>query len=204
MRTVLALALLALLSFAGVAYGGPNSGASVVIDIDGLTPGDDGETLREGVGPGVDIDIAIYVYDVVNLAAYEIKLSYDPAKLDYNEQYTAADNGRDEGNILNSLGGSTPVFIKTVAVGVITLANTIQNATDEIAPEGTGLVAIVSFTTKATFTENEGASFVLQSVELRDAAGASDMLASGSLQAAHLNEPVAVEPCRWGQIKAMF
>jgi hypothetical protein len=202
MRTVLALALLVLLSFAGIAYGGQNSGASIVVDVDGLTPGDGGTDLLEGVGPSVDVDIAIYVYDATNLAAYEIKLTYDPAKLDLNLNYTTADNGRDEANFLNSLGATTPVFIKTVDGEVITLANAIQNATPENSPEGSGLLAIVSFTTKDTFSEDQGATFGFQSVELMDADGASDM--ATDTQPGYLNVREAVEPCRWGQIKAMF
>ena len=204
MRTVLALALLVLLSVAGIAYGGPNSGASVVIDVEGLTPGDGGVTLKTSVGPGVDIDIAVYVYDAVNLAAYEIKLTFDPAKLDLNLNYTTPDNGRDEGNFLNSLGATTPVFIKTVDAEVITLVNAIQNATAENSPEGSGLLAVVSFTTRATFSEDQGAAFVFQSVELMDAAGVPDMVAPGNLQPGFLNKAEAVEPCRWGQIKAVF
>ena len=134
MRTVLALVVLVFVSVSGIAYAGPNGHAKVLLDLDGLNPGDDHVVLKQQVGGGEDIDIAIYVYNVVNLSAYEIKLSYDPALLDWNENYTAADNGRQEGNLLNSSGGSTPVFIKTAEGGTITLANTIQNATADDRP----------------------------------------------------------------------
>ena len=205
MRTALVLAALVLVVVAGTAYAGPNWQARVTLDLDGLTPGNDHLVLKRGVRGGEDVDVAIYCYNVFNLIAYDIRLSYDPAVVDWNQDYTSK-NMRGEGNILDRFDVETLFFSKSHPedVAVIIIGNAIVDFTAETAPEGEGLMAIVSFTTKAAFAEDDQALFRLLSVELRDSEGHKDTVLPGNLREAGLNEADAVECHRWGQIKATF
>lgn len=202
MRSVLVFFLL--VGVAAGVYAGPNAAVTVTLDLDGLAVGDNGVVVRSGVGGGDYVDIGVYCHGVTNLAAYEIRLSYDPALVDWNEGFTTANNGREEENILNTMGGSTPVFLKKAEAGVVTLSNVIQDATTQTAPEGDGLMAIVSFTTKAGFSEDQEAEFELVRVELQDTGGATDLVLPANLASVRVNPSDAVESWQWGRIKATF
>ncbi len=146
-----------------------------------LTPGPNAEaevTLRHADGSTPNqLVVEIGAGKVNNLSGYEFTLSYNPDQLTFLKATG--------GELLNSLGGETPVLLSASNPGELKLANVIAGVTQEIAPEGDGVIARISFR-----MEEEDADLRLDDICFMDVNGTKDVIPS----------PTEVDPFHIGSL----
>ncbi len=131
---------------------GPNAEAEVIME---YTAGSSPDQLV----------VEISATKVNNLSGYEFTLSYDADRLTFLEA--------SGGELLNSLGGETPVLLSISTSGELKLANVIARAREETAPEGDGLIARINFR-----MEGKDADLKLDDIIFMDVNGTKDVIPS--------------------------
>jgi hypothetical protein len=119
------------------------SNASVAIDTDLNTLTDVESVLPVAVYD--EFSVAIVAQDVVNLDTYQVEVQFDPDLLMFVNG--VEDNPEAEiNNILKANGGQTLGFqaVQTKP-GVVNITNALIGSDEEISPEGSGLLAILTF-----------------------------------------------------------
>jgi len=143
---------------------GPNADAQVAIQYaDDSTPD--------------QVVIEVLASQVINLSGYEFTLNYDVDQLTFLKA--------EGGELLNSLGGETPVLLSISNAGELKLGNVIAGATEETAPEGDGLIARISFR-----MEGIDADLRLDDIIFMDVNGVKDVIPS----------PTGVDPLHIGDL----
>jgi len=90
----------------------------------------------------------VHVLSVSNLAGYSFRVTYPSQTLTLIE--VSPDGGASLPNILNRVGGLTPLFVGIEsAPGNLWIANAIKRATETTAPEGDGFLAQITFSGQA-------------------------------------------------------
>ena len=171
-------------SAASIAPLGQNAGTTIVLDLDAATAGNQAKDLQHNVGPNEAIDIAVYVTGAQNLKAYQVDLMFDTTKVAWNRFLTGATFSIAEPNFMKSAGGEF-VFGALLNVGqpdVVTILSGIISATEANAPEGDGLIGVISFTTLAGFTTNDQAIFTVVFFEFSDTNNELDTFPSPSVK----------------------
>jgi len=131
-------------------YAGPNKQSACYLDMDITTRAynnlDAFDIESSIIGyAGDNIIIGVLVQNVSNMDTFQVEVSYDPSLLSF---VAAAEDMPMKGikNILKSNGGTTLGFQATEKnVGTINITNTLTGNDPSIAPEGTGLVALLKF-----------------------------------------------------------
>jgi hypothetical protein len=143
-RTILTISIIALATvFSGSVIAGPNSSAGCSVDMSIPLPG----LTQSVVAYSNDtIDVAIVADNVSNLDTYQIELQFDPKYLQFAGAYEEDPFILGIDNILKKNGGKTIGF-QTIEnkAGLLNITNTLVGASTDQAPEGTGVLAIVSF-----------------------------------------------------------
>ena len=109
------------------------------------------------------IMVGIIAQNVLNLDTFQVEVNYDPSVLSF---IAAAEDLTYKGikTILKKNGGSTIGFQATEKKsGTINISNTLIGDDPQIAPEGTGLLAIIKFkvlSDKTTFLDLKNVFFV--------------------------------------------
>ena len=194
----------------GMASAGQNSGATIVLDLDAATAGNQANDLQQNVGASEAVDIAVYVTGAQNLKAYQVDLMFEATKVEWNSALTGDAFGREETNFMGSEGGAF-VFGKLLKAGttdVVSIVNGVTSATEANAPEGDGLIGVISFTTLGGFDTNTDAIFTVVFFEFSDT---NNDLDTFDMPSPHdpgirvfLNKRTAVEADTWGRVKELF
>ena len=209
--TIIGGVVLWVLSAVGMASAGQNSGATIVLDLDAATAGNQANDLQQNVGASEAVDIAVYITGAQNLKAYQVDLMFDATKVEWNAALTGDAFGRDEPNFMGSAGGAF-VFGKVLKEGttdVVTILNGITSATADNTPDGDGLIGVISFTTLGGFSTNDKAFFKVAFFEFADVNNEVDTFDMPSTNVhpgiqVDLNEKTAVEADTWGRVKELF
>ena len=193
-----------------VVWAGENSGATVALEIELKAQGQSGcqgYWNLKNVGPEESIILSIYGRDVQNLGSYEIRVKFEPDKVAL-QTAGFSDPDWDEDYLLEGTGAFT---IKKADPAnpdsVYMLSAASIPASEEDAPDGTGLLCWLEFKTKPDFSTATEAIFTLVKADLIGFDGETDSVVDASIEQnvgkAYVNG-VAVEPTSWGQIKALF
>ena len=117
---------------------------TVSLDFDVATPGDQGMTEMSGVGPSDTMQVAFYIRDVSDLSAYKVTVAFDPSALTF---WGGTIHSPEEGNILEKNGGEAADVppLLTEEGDVVELGSMLLGISEEMAPEGDGLLGILTF-----------------------------------------------------------
>jgi len=128
------------------------SSAGVAIDLDYMTRNYEQDIISsqdietsETVNANTEKWLAVVAQNVSNLDTYQIEVSYDPNRLQFmlglEENVMGGIN-----NLLKKNGGSTIGFQAVEKeAGVVNISNALVGTDTAIAPEGTGLIALLKF-----------------------------------------------------------
>jgi hypothetical protein len=141
---------LCVLSFSGFCYAGQNSVAACRLDMDSSTWSYEDTSLADieqmAIGFKNDkLTVAVVAQNVSNLDTYQVEIHFNPDVLMFeNGNENSQNNGRV--NLLKINGGSTIGFQAIEnKPGVINISNTLIGTNTVQAPEGTGILAILTF-----------------------------------------------------------
>ena len=153
---------------------GPNANAACLIDLDYTTSQIESSRL---IRNGDQFWLVLVAQDVSNLDTYQVEVNFDPDKLEFVQ-------GLEENafasltNILKTNGGNTVGFQAVeVASGTVNVANALVGTSQETAPEGDGVLALLQFT---VLDASEMTSLVLSDISYMDSAGNKDAPANVS------------------------
>jgi len=115
--------------------------------------------------PENEIIIAVIAQNVSNLDTYQVEIIFDNKKIHFIGGYE--DNPFDNiTNILKNNGGTTVGFQAVVnSPGVINIANALSGSDETIAPEGTGVLALLKF---KILTNDQNIQLLLSNVNYID------------------------------------
>lgn len=127
----------------GTLIAGHNSSAGCSVDMSIPLPG----LTQNIVAYGNDtIDVAIVADNVTNLDTYQIEIQFDPKILQFVGGYEEDPFILGIENILKKNGGKTIGFQALEnKQGALNITNTLIGSNTAQAPEGTGVLAIISF-----------------------------------------------------------
>ena len=128
---------------------GQNNAAGIRIDFNYTQSGNQGvnSTIPQTIGTVIWLEI--HAVNTSNLDTYEFDLHFNNAELVLNAAYE--DNPfSGENNLLKKNGGSTIGFGATNTGDQINVRNTLVGNQGDNSPDGTGLLALLKFTTIAT------------------------------------------------------
>lgn len=124
-----------------------NENAAIRIDFDYLTSGNQNQDSMDPPGTGVTVWLEIHVSGASNLDTYEFDLNYFSSDLTFISAFE--DNPfSSENNFLKKNGGSTTGWGATDYTTHINVRNTLVGNQGEDTPDGSGLLAVLNFTTK--------------------------------------------------------
>ncbi|MEA1954638.1 MAG: immunoglobulin domain-containing protein, partial [Campylobacterota bacterium] len=156
------------------------SSSGVAIDLDYTTNGYDQDTVThtdietsEVVSTNTEKWIAVVAQNVENLDTYQVEVSFDASRLALIA--TAEDNSFGGlHNLLKKNGGTTIGFqaVETGA-GIINISNALVGTDEAIAPEGTGLIALLKFKALDADTNN---TINLQNVHFVNSSGSNALI----------------------------
>lgn len=144
--------------------------------------GDSSHTYLKDVGPNQDIYVKIYAHGVINLTIWKMEISFDTTKLKWEKirtsyGYLANNDSTGEKNILNQNSNVSLTFnpspstfyaeTSLIKCGALLLVNG-RYPSDEIAPDGSGLMCILHFSTAASFTTSDTATIQPTLIEFYD------------------------------------
>jgi len=135
---------------AGFCYAGPNSSAACRLDMDNSTWSYENISLVdiEQLTIGLENDkltVAVIAQNVKNLDTYQVEIHFNPDVLLFED---GNENSPTDGrlNILKINGGSTIGFQAIEKQpGIINISNTLIGSNANQAPEGIGILAILTF-----------------------------------------------------------
>lgn len=156
------------------------SSAGVAIDLNYLTSNYDQDTVTDKdieISEVASINsekwIAVIAQNVENLDTYQVEVSFDASRLELVA--TAEDNSFGGlHNLLKKNGGTTIGFqaVET-EVGIINISNALVGTDEAIAPEGTGLIALLKF---KVLDENTNNTLTLQNVHFVNSSGSNALI----------------------------
>ena len=119
-----------------------------------LNPGTGDDQVPElgDIQAGDQFEVAIYINDATAIANYSVEIAYDTEQLEYLE-YSI--RGTNEPPFLSSAGGRIVALPPIVQDGSLKFGNALLGPSAEDAPSGNGMVAILTFTATAHFSETE-------------------------------------------------
>ncbi|MDH3346555.1 MAG: cohesin domain-containing protein, partial [Desulfobulbaceae bacterium] len=122
-----------------------------------------------------EIFLTVVAQNVTNLDTYQVEVLFDPAKLQflagYEENTLTGLN-----NILKSNGGTTIGFMSVeTTTGTVNIVNSLVGDDASIAPEGTGIIAILKFRVLAESYSN---NLLLNNVYFVDNTGINENAAN--------------------------
>jgi hypothetical protein len=112
------------------------------------TAGDQGQLNRGFVGPGSEVQVAVYLngatdtLGVTDLANYSVVVQFEPDELTYIGFSDATD---DEPNFLSVDGGSIVALPPILGANSVEFGNAILGPTAATSPDGRGLVGVLTF-----------------------------------------------------------
>lgn len=122
------------------------------------TAGDQGQLNRGFVDPGSEFSVAIYLNGaadtsgVVDLANYGVTVQYEPEQITY---IGFSDSTASQANFLASGGGTVLPLPPIVRANSIEFGNAILGPSAADAPDGRGLVGVLTFQANDEFTQSD-------------------------------------------------
>jgi len=124
-----------------------NANAAIRIDFNYSTSGNQNQNSMDPPGTGITVRLEVHVSGASNLDTYEFDLNYYSSDLTFNSAFE--DNPySEENNFLKKNGGSTTGWGATDYTTHINVRNTLIGNQGEDTPDGSGLLAVINFTTK--------------------------------------------------------
>ena len=150
MQNICKLLYIALIifSFPAFSLAGPNSSATCAIDMDISTTDYNvsGIESRASVLPDQLFSVAVVVQNVTNLDTYQLDIVYDPEVLAFIKAVEDDPVAAGLTNILKKNDGNTLGFTgRKIQSGKINVANTLIGKNVDQAPEGSGIICILTF-----------------------------------------------------------
>jgi len=147
-----------------------NENAAIRIDFNYSTSGNQNQNSMDPPGSGVTVWLEVHVTGASNLDTYEFDLNYSNSDLTFNSAFE--DNPfSGENNFLKKNSGSTTGWGATDYTTHINIRNTLIGDQGEDTPDGSGLIAVINFTTKVDAPGN----LTFGTVKWIDNAGAQDL-----------------------------
>lgn len=147
--------LVSLLCIVSSAWAGQNASASISIDFNYTTSGNQGIVSLAPQSVGYNLYLEVRVDNASNLDTYEFDLLYPSSDLTYVNTYSDNFPPSSELNFLKKSGGSPIGFIVDAGTpGVVNVAYTLPGTDEAEAPEGEGLLAVIAFTYKVAAPGN--------------------------------------------------
>ena len=144
---IFAVALVLALLGSVAVWAGQNASAGIRIDFDYTTSGNQGQDSISSPGTGVIVYLEVHVTGASNLDTYEFDLNYPSSDLTFNNAYeNNFPSGED--NFLTKNGGSTTGWGATDYGTYVNIRDSLVGDQGEDTPDGTGLLALLKFTTK--------------------------------------------------------
>ena len=122
------------------------------------TDGDQGQLNRGFIDPGSEFSVALYMsgitdlLGVTDLANYSVTVQFEPEHVSY---IGFAEASATEVNFLGSAGGTILPLPAIVGANSVEYGNAILGPTAANAPDGKGLLGIISFQTSDTFEQSD-------------------------------------------------
>jgi len=159
-------------------WAGSNISAICMIDMDMSTFSYDGITLNDvetgiSAGNGNIVRIGILAHNVVNLYGYEIRLKYNSEKLQFIRGIEG-DPSKGLNNILKKEDGAEISWMPPTVIipGTVSISNSLKGTPSEsIAPEGSGILAIIEFKLLSNRPDN---GIMISNAQFVDVQGAGD------------------------------
>jgi len=129
-------------------FAGPNSLASCAIDMDISTTDYNFSGIENSASvlPDQLFYVAVVVQNVHNLDTYQLDISYDPEVLNFEDAVEDDPVAAGLTNILKKNNGNTLGFYaRNTQPGKINIANTLIGRNTDQAPEGSGILCILTF-----------------------------------------------------------
>ena len=166
---------------------GPNANAACLIDLDYSTPEIESSRLIRNAD---QFWLVLVAQDVSNLDTYQVEVNFDPDKLEF-VQGLEENAFASLANILKKNGGNTVGFQAVeVASGTVNVANALVGISQETAPEGEGVLALLQF---KVLDASEMTSLVLSDISYMDSGGYKDApanISNGLLYVETVSKPV--------------
>jgi len=168
-RTIITPIIIFILFFSSNSFAGPNSNASCSLDMDIRT-----DSIEDSIVAYKNdiIWVAVIAKDVYNLDTYQVEIEFDDSIFQFLGGYEDAQYNGIE-NLLHKNGGETLAF-KAVEhkPGLINIANSMPGKSEKLAPEGSGIIAIIQF----KLLSEHSASLSLRNVNFLDVNNVRDQI----------------------------
>ena len=112
-------------------------------------PGNHRRSALSGVSPGDQVQLAVYVQDVVEVSGYVLSAEYDPEQLEFMGVREAT---TDEPNLLTANGGTSVFLPGQLGENTIEFGGALLGATSSTVVSGAGPVAFFTFTAQPGFS----------------------------------------------------
>ena len=204
------------------AMAGQNADAKYNVDFNILTAGNDNDIilndLREGedaIGAETQFALAVYGTGFQNLKSYDLHITYDSSLIDFDGDNSSEKIGAfivlngelvqpssAEDNILAA--AVLPTIVTQVSDNEVVFSRTLSGEiTEEVCPDGDGLLFLLVFKTKADFPTDRAFRITVSQLTTVDYDNATDDLRHNFY--GYVNRHgVGVESTTWGALKTLF